>query len=97
MDIVVNSFTLKDDVNWSTLKSDVNRLQKRLAEERSDFNGVSLVRIDDTHAMLVVLFKNRRALEDISNNIAAPWFAEHVRPNLVGQVSRQVGEIVAGK
>jgi len=97
MHIVVNRFSLTNTVNWPDLQSKVDQLQVRLAAERSDFRGVSLIRVSDTQAIFVVLFDSLEALNDISKNMAAPWFAEHVIPHLDGGVDRQVGEVVAGK
>ena len=96
MHIVVNRFSLTENVDWTILESKVNQLQAQVAGERADFHGVSLVRIGQTEAILLVLFETREALDDISKNIAAPWFTEHVKPYLAGPVDRQVGEIVAG-
>lgn len=97
MDAVINSFTLKEGTDWPTLAAQVDEFQQRLAGERPEFRGVSLVRVSDTQAILVVLFDDRKSLDDISRDIAVPWFAEHVRPHLAGPVNRQVGEIVAGR
>jgi len=96
MHIVVNQFALQDSVDWADLQSKIDQLQALLSSQRRDFRGVSLVRVGDAKAILVVLFDNQEALEDISKNLAAPWFAEHIRPYLAGPVDRQVGEIVAG-
>lgn len=96
MHIVVNRFRLREDVDWPFLQSEVDRLHARVSLEREDFRGVSLVRVGDTEAIFVVLFETRAALDDISRNIAAPWFAQHVSPILAGPVDRQAGEVVAG-
>lgn len=96
MHIVVNHFTLRETVDWPALESKVDQFQVHLSNERSDFRGVSLVRVSDTKAIFVVLFDGRESLDDISKNIAAPWFAEHVRPYLDGPMDRHAGEIVAG-
>ena len=76
--------------------SKINEFQSRLSKQRPEFCGVSLVKINDTSAILLVLFKDLESLNDISRNVTAPWFAEHVRHYLDGPVNRQVGEIVAG-
>ena len=47
-------------------------------------------------AILVIVYRDRESLDRISKTIAAPWFAENIRPYLSGPVSRSVGEIVAG-
>ena len=43
-----------------------------------------------------MLYKTREALDEISKNVGAPWFAEHIRPFMAGPVSRSIGEIVGG-
>lgn len=96
MHIVVNPLPLQEKVDWSALQAQVDQFHSWLSGERPEFRGVSLVRASDTQAILLVLFDDRESLDDISKNIAAPWFAEHVRPSLAGPVDRQVGEIVAG-
>jgi hypothetical protein len=43
-----------------------------------------------------VLFTSRAALDEVSRDVAAPWFAEHMRPHLAGPANRPIGEIIAG-
>jgi len=74
----------------------VDQFQTRLAKEHAAYRSLSLVRVSDGKAIFIVFFDNRNALDDISKNIAAPWFAEYVRPHLAGPVDRAVGHIVAG-
>lgn len=95
MHAVVNSFALREGVDWTALASQVDEFQRQLAAERPDFRGIALVRVSEAQAIFLVFFDNRQALDDISHKIAGPWFAEHVRPLLAGSVNRQVGEIVS--
>lgn len=96
MHIVVNHFTLKDAVDWTKLTTAVEQFQANLSAQRSEFRGVSLVRVSENKAIFLVLFDDLDSLNDISRNIAAPWFTEHFKPFLAGPVERHVGEIVAG-
>lgn len=96
MHIVVNKILLQDNVDWMEFQSKVDQFNDLLSAERSEFYGVSLARVDDNNAILVVFFKDRKSLDDISSNLAAPWFAEHILQYVAGPVDRQVGEIVAG-
>jgi len=96
MHIVVTQLPLVDGIDWLEFQSKVDQFQGKLSAERPEFRGVSLVRLNDNKAILVVLFDDRESLDDISSNLAAPWFAEHIMPYLAGPVDRQVGEIVAG-
>ena len=41
---------------------------------------VQFVVVSDTEAVFLVHFTTREALDRISKEVAAPWFAEHVRP-----------------
>ncbi len=96
MHIVVNRFKLQENANWSALQTQVNDFHRKVSAERAEFKGVSLVRVSDSEAIFLVLFDNLESLNDISRNIAAPLFAEHIRPYLTGPVEPQVGEIIAG-
>ena len=96
MHAIVNDLTLIESVDWPDLESKVEAFQAHVAAQRSDFRGVSLVRVSDTHGILLVLFDSLEALEDISKNIAGPWFAENLRHYLAGPVDRKTGEVVAG-
>jgi len=96
MHIVINHITLRNDVDWTKLQALVVEFHDQLIAQRSDFHGLSMVRMSDNKATLLVLFEDLEALNDISKNIAAPWFGEHIMPHLEGPVDRSVGEIVAG-
>jgi hypothetical protein len=62
----------------------------------STFRGCTLIRAGHDAGILIVTFDSREALEHISKEVAASWFAEHVRPLLEGTASRSVGEVVTG-
>jgi hypothetical protein len=91
---VINRLPIKPDADWATLNGKVNAFNASIAD--SDFRGLSLIRAGDNEAIFLVLFTTRPALEEISRDVAAPWFAENMRPYLAGPVSRSVGEVVAG-
>lgn len=61
MHIVVNHFTLQESVDWPALESKVDQFQARVSGERSDFRGVSLVRVSATRAIFLVLFDSRES------------------------------------
>lgn len=96
MHIVVNHFTLQDTVDWAALEAAVEQFQSSVSRQRPEFHGVSLVRVSANKAIFLVLFEDLDSLNDISKNIAAPWFTEHFKPLLAGPVERHVGEVVAG-
>jgi hypothetical protein len=94
MHAVINHLPIKPDADWATLNGKVDAFNASIAH--SDFRGLSLIRAGDNEAIILVLFSTRPALEKISSEVAAPWFAQNVRPYLSGPVSRSVGEVVAG-
>ena len=61
-----------------------------------DLIDASIVQTDDQHGFILVRYKSRQAMEAVSNALAAPWFAENVRPLLAAPASRTVGQIVGG-
>jgi hypothetical protein len=94
MHAVVNHLPIKPETDWTALAGKVGALNASISHP--DFRGLSLIRAGDDEAIVLVLFANRAALDQISRDVAGPWFAEHIRPNLSGPVSRSVGEVVAG-
>jgi hypothetical protein len=96
MHAVVNHLPLQNGVDWMALARTFEIFEARLRREFPAFRGLTLVRAAEDTGILVVTFDTREALDAISKNVAAPWFAEHVRPLLASPVSRSVGEVVAG-
>jgi hypothetical protein len=94
MHAVVNRITLGKPVDDALVRKLEDDLGPRM-RARPGFVEARLVRVSDTEAIILVLFTTREALDEISKNVAAPWFAEHVRPYLAGPVQRSVGEVVA--
>jgi len=93
MHAVVNKLSLGKPIDPPLLEKFENDLGS-LLNDHPDFISVQIVSVSDAEAILVVLYKTLEALNDISKNIAGPWFAEHVRPYLSGPVDRAVGEVV---
>ena len=94
MHAIVNRLPIKPDTDWNALTAKVDGFNAAI--KHPDFRGLSLIRAGDNEAIVLVLFATRPALDEVSRDIAAPWFAENMRPHLAGAVSRSVGEIVAG-
>ncbi|MGA7971428.1 MAG: hypothetical protein WCA36_01355 [Pseudolabrys sp.] len=94
MHAVVNHLPIKPDADWATLAAKVDAFNATVAH--TDFHGFSLIRAGDNEAIMLALFATRAALDEMSRDLAAPWFGEHVKPYLAGPVSRSTGEIVAG-
>ncbi|MBZ9775021.1 hypothetical protein [Mesorhizobium sp. CO1-1-8] len=94
MHAVVNHLQIRPDADWTALSAKVDAFNNFIGHP--DFRGCNMIRASDQEAILVILFRTRDALDDVSRNDAGPWFAENVRPFLAGPVSRAAGEIVAG-
>ena len=96
MHAVINHLPLQKSTDWVELSRLVEAFEASLLAQYPAFRGCTLIRASDDAGILVVTFDTREALDDISKNVAAPWFAEHVRPLLAGAVSRSVGKVIAG-
>lgn len=94
MHAVVNRLPIKPGSDWGTLARKVDSLNASVSHP--DFRGISLIRAGENEAVILVLFASHVALDEVSRNVAAPWFAEHMRPYLAGPADRKVGEIIAG-
>lgn len=58
------------------------------------FLDMRVVGVSDAEAIILVFFETREALNQ-GSALAAPWFAENIRPYLGGPVQRSVGEIIS--
>jgi hypothetical protein len=94
MHAVVNHLPLKEGTDWAAFARQFDDFNATI--DHPGFRGLSIIRASDSEAILLVLFQTREALDEVTYNLAMPWFAENVRPYLDGPVSRSVGEIVAG-
>lgn len=94
MHAVVNKLTLGKPIDDELLRE----LEQSFYPQLRDQPGVvdmKLVRVSDSEVILLAFFASREAMDSISSNVAAPWFAEHVRPYLAGPVQRVTGEVIA--
>lgn len=96
MHAVVNHLPIKAGANWSELAAKFDAFEAATRQAHPDLISTSLIRASDTEAILVIVYRDRQSLDEISKAVAAPWFAENVRPYLSGPVSRSVGAIIAG-
>lgn len=93
MHAVVNKLTLAKPID-DALLAKLNAFNQGLRNEPEIFDSM-LVSVSDTEAIAIALFHTREGMERFSREVAAPWFAENVRPYLGGPVSRVTGEVVA--
>lgn len=71
---------------------------REVSEQLVDAGGhsASLVKVDDTHAILILTFPDLETEERIKSEIGGPWMKEHVVPLLASPPERSSGEVVAG-
>jgi len=93
---VVNHLPIKEGAERSELARKFGAFEAATRETHPELIEASLIRASDSEAILVIVYRDRQSLDEISKSVAAPWFAENVRPYLSGPVSRSVGEIIAG-
>ena len=91
---VINHLEIRPDADWAALAAKFGELNALIDDP--DFRGCSFVRTDEAQGIVLVLFAARPALETISSDVAAPWFAANIRPFLAGPARRSVGQIVGG-
>jgi hypothetical protein len=92
----INHLSLQKTTDWAELAQTLDSFEAMLREQYPAFRGCTLIRAGDDAGILVVTYDTRETLDNFSRNVAAPWFAEHVRPLLAGAASRSVGEVVSG-
>jgi hypothetical protein len=56
--------------------------------------GCQVVEVSADHVILVLVLENEEAAAAVSRTYGGPWMNEHVRPRLVGDTDRSVGEAV---
>jgi len=92
---IVNKITLATPLDAAILSKIEKELFPRAREANPGFLDAHVVRISDSEVVLFALYATMEALDDVSKNVAGPWFAENVRPYLAGPVDRKVGEVIA--
>jgi hypothetical protein len=97
MHAIINRLPIRPDADWTKLAGKIEEFDKSASSISGEFKGVTLLRASPEEAILFVRFSSREGLDQFSRDVAAPWFAENVRPFLSGAVSRTVCEVVAGR
>ncbi len=93
MRVVVNHLSFKDPLSEALIEA-AEEACRRLVEAGG--LAASLVRVDETHAILVLTFPDVETEERIKSEIGGPWMKEHVVPLLAGPTGRSSGTVVAG-
>ena len=92
MRLAVNHLTFKEPIS-PTLIDSAKDAVRRVAEAGGE---ARFVRVDETHAFLVLGFPDAESEERIKNEVGGPWMREYVIPLLDTPPERTSGEVVAG-
>lgn len=92
MHIVVNHLHLSEPVPETILEATREAVQLVV-----DAGGLAahVVKVDDTHLILVLQFASAEDADRIARKVGGPWMREHIVPLLADGTERSVGEVVA--
>jgi hypothetical protein len=54
-----------------------------------------VAKVDEKHLILILEFAGPEDADRIAREVGGPWMRAHVRPLLVGDTERSVGEVIA--
>ncbi len=93
---VVNHLPIREGADWADIAAKFAGFEREMRKAHPELRSVVVVKASDAEAILFALYQDRESMERLSRTVAAPWFAEHIRPFLSGPVSRSTGEVIAG-
>ena len=93
MRMVVNHLTFAEPIPASVIES-----AREVAQAVVEAGGLDarFVKVDETHAILVLTFPDLDTEERIKSEVGGPWMREHIVPLLAEPTERASGEVVAG-
>jgi hypothetical protein len=97
MHTIVNHLPIRADADWTALAGKMHAFLTATRKTVPKLRGGLVVKVSDGEAILIVFYEDEATMNEVSSKIAAPWFAENIRPYLAGPVSRSVGAVVAGE
>jgi hypothetical protein len=90
--IVVNHLHLREPVEEETLQT-----AREVVQRVVDAGALEarVVRVDDTHLIVVLEFPEPEDADRIARDVGGPWMREHIIPLLERGPERSVGEVIA--
>jgi hypothetical protein len=90
--VVVNHLRLRESVGNATVRAAQEAVEQVVAA-----GGLMarLLKVDDTHLILVLDFASADDADRIAREVGGPWMREHMVPLLAGETERSVGEVIA--
>ena len=94
MRIVVNHLTFEQPPPPAVIEA-----ARAAGQEVVDAGGLAfhLVRVDETHVILVLFFPDLETEERVTREIGGPWMREHVLPLLAEPTRRSSGEAIVSR
>ena len=92
MHVVINHLRLREPVTEATLATTQDAV--RLVVDAGAL-AARVLRVDDTHLILVLDFATADDAARIAREVGGPWMLEHIVPLLAEGTERSVGEVVA--
>jgi hypothetical protein len=92
MHVVVNHLHFRDPVTDTTVEA-----LRDAAQQIVDAGAPAarVLKVDDTHLILLLDFSSPEDADRISRDIGGPWMRENIVPLLGRDTERSVGEVIA--
>ena len=92
MTVVVNHLHLSE-----TLTAETEQACRDIVPRIHDAGATAaqVVRIDDTHLVLILEFASAEDADRVATEVGGPWMREHILPLLARGPERSVGEVIA--
>ena len=96
MHAVVNHLPIRTDADWGDIATKFDAFAKDVRTRFPAMNTAVLTKVSDSEAIFIGIYDDPQTMQEVSSNVAAPWFAENIRPYLAGQANRSSGVVIAG-
>jgi hypothetical protein len=96
MHAVINHLPIKADADWGDIAAKFDAFARDVRARFPAMNTAVLTKASETEAIFIGIYDDPQTMQEVSSNVAAPWFAENIRPYLAGQANRSSGIVIAG-
>jgi hypothetical protein len=96
MHAVVNHLPIKPDADWAEMAAKFEAFAAGVRKDHPRLLTALLTKVSDAEAIFIGLYDDEETMKHVSSNVAAPWFADNIRPYLSGPVSRSAAAVIAG-
>jgi hypothetical protein len=96
MHTVVNHLPIKPDADWQRIAELFGAFADGVKAKYPGMVVALLHKASDAEAVFVGVYSDPETMQDVSANVAGPWFAENIRPYLAGPANRTACVSIAG-